>query len=287
MERRQHDRLWRPGRRESDRRIHASETRRVLLLGPDEDWRLLTAHEFKEAGYTVYAAVDLLQAVALTTRLLPDVVVVQLATPRIFSILARLSEGPSTNDIPIVVLTSSLQSTEAHLVREAGGVALLAHATEVDALIGEVDTLIAVEARAQRALKRRLLDIRELARLFAPGDEGRDRLRQLINHLASAHVGGRCAGALHRRERRHHAADGLFPPAAADHLGPPGRFRGRPYTCGTLARVSGASAVCRDDYDYQWRRRGRDGPRGRGGGGHAGRSCGRTCRRMTFAQHSF
>ncbi len=66
MERRQHDRLWRPGRRESDRRIHESETRRVLLLGPDEDWRLLTAHEFKEAGYTVYAAVDHLQAVALT-----------------------------------------------------------------------------------------------------------------------------------------------------------------------------------------------------------------------------
>ena len=53
-------------------------------------------------------------------------------------------------------------------------------------LVGEVDTLIAVEARAQRALKRRLLDIRELARLFTPGDEGRDRLRHLINRLQVA-----------------------------------------------------------------------------------------------------
>ena len=63
---------------------------------------------------------------------------------------------------------------------------LLAHATDVDVLVGEVDTLIAVKAQAQRALKRRLLDIRELARLFAPGDEGRDRLRHLINRLQVA-----------------------------------------------------------------------------------------------------
>ena len=53
--------------------------------------------------------------------------------------------------------------------------------------------------------------------------------------------------------------------------------------CGTLARLSGASAVCRDDHDYQWSRRGRDGPRGCRGGDHAGLSCGGTCRRMTFA----
>ena len=104
MGRRQHDRLLRPGRRESDRRIHASDTRRVLLLGPGEEWRLLTAHEFKEAGYTVYAAADVLQAVTLRTRLLPDVVVVQLAKPvRLAS--WRLSEESTTSDIP-VVLTS-------------------------------------------------------------------------------------------------------------------------------------------------------------------------------------
>ena len=112
MGRRQHDRLLRPGRRESDRRIHASDPRRVLLLGPDEEWRLLTAHEFKEAGYTVYAAADVLQALTLTTRLLPDVVVVQLATPGTLGILAGLSEESTTSDIPVVVLTSSLHSVK-------------------------------------------------------------------------------------------------------------------------------------------------------------------------------
>ena len=124
--------------------------------------------------------------VALAMRVLPDVVVVHLDTPDTLGILAALSKAPSTNDIPVVVLTSSLHSREARLAHAAGGVTLLAHATEVDVLVGEVDTLIAVEARARRALKRRLLDIRELARLFTPGDEGRDRLRRLIDHLQVA-----------------------------------------------------------------------------------------------------
>jgi CheY-like chemotaxis protein len=177
----------------------ASDTRRVLLLGPDEAWRLLTAHEFKESGYRVYAAADLLQAVMLTTRLLPDVVVVELETPDTLGILARLSEGSSTHDIPVVVLTSSLDSTEARLAHEAGGVLLLAHATEVDVLVGEVDTLVTTVARAQRALKRRLLDIRELARLFTPGAEGRKRLHHLIDRLQVAVLAidthGRCIAA--------------------------------------------------------------------------------------------
>ena len=66
---------------QSDRRPPAADNRRVLLVGPDEAWRLLTAYLFEEAGYAVYAAADQLQAVAFTTRLLPDVVVVQMEVP--------------------------------------------------------------------------------------------------------------------------------------------------------------------------------------------------------------
>jgi len=186
MNRRQHDRLLRPGRRQSDRRTPLADNRRVLLVGPDEAWRLVTAYVFEEAGYAVYAAADPRQAVAFTTRLLPDVIVVQMETPDTLDILARLSEGSSTYDIPVVVLTSSLQSTEASRACEAGGVALLAHSAEVDVLVGEVDTLIAAVPRAQRTLKRRLLDIKELARYYTPDAEGQERLRHLIGRLQVA-----------------------------------------------------------------------------------------------------
>jgi len=186
MERRQHDRLARPGRRQGDHRTPTADHRRILLVGPDEAWRLLTAYVFEEAGYATYAAADPRQAVAFTTRLLPDVVLVQMETPDTLDIMAGLSEGSSTFDIPVVVLTSSLQSTEARLAREAGGVTLLAHSAEVDVLVGEVDTLIAAASRAQRTLKRRLLDLRELARYYTLDGEGKERLRHLIDRLQVA-----------------------------------------------------------------------------------------------------
>jgi PAS domain S-box-containing protein len=186
MERRQHNRLARPGRRQTDRRSPFADNRRVLLVGSDEAWRLLTAYAFEEAGYAAYAAADQRQAVRFTTRLLPDVVVVQMDEPDALDVLAELSQGSSTSDIPIVVLMSSLQSTEARRARAAGGVALLAHLAEVDVLVGEVDTLIATPRRVQRTLERRLLDLQELARYYTQNAEGRARLRCLIDHLQVA-----------------------------------------------------------------------------------------------------
>jgi PAS domain S-box-containing protein len=187
MERRQHDRVARPSRRLSDRRTPVAEQRRVLLVGRDEAWRLLTAYVFEEAGYTVYAAADQQQAVAFTARLLPDVVVVATATPDTFEVVMRLSADATTQDIPIVVLTPSLHSVAARRTREAGGVMLLAHKTEVDVLVGEVDTLLATAPRARRSLKRRLLDLQELARFCTePDHDGQARLRAIIDRLQVA-----------------------------------------------------------------------------------------------------
>ena len=186
MERRQHDRLTRPGRRQTDRRPPLADNRRVLLAGPDEAWRLLTTYVFEEAGYAVYAAADQRQTVVFTTRMLPDVVVVQMEAHDTLDVLARLSEGSSTSDIQVVVLTSSLHSAEARRAREAGGVTLLAHSAKVDVLVGAVDRLIATAPRAQRTLKRRLLDLQELARYYKPDAEGQKCLRNLIDRLQVA-----------------------------------------------------------------------------------------------------
>jgi PAS domain S-box-containing protein len=185
MERRRHSRLARPGRRGSDRRPPAAEHRRVLLVGPDEGWRLLNAYLFEEAGFVVYAAIDQQQAVAFTRRLLPDVVIVQMDVPHTL-VLAGLSEGSSTSDIPVVVLTSSLESSDARRARAAGAVTLLAHAADADVLVDEVDTLIPVTPRAKRTLKRRLLDLQELAQFYKPDAEGQALFRRLIDRLQVA-----------------------------------------------------------------------------------------------------
>ena len=201
MTRRAHERLARPGRRQADRRPAAAEQRRVLLVGSDEAWRLLSAYAFEEAGYIVFAAADPVQALPFCTRLLPDVIVVQLETDDALALLEGLSQGFSTSDIPVVVLSAALDSSDARRTLAAGAVTLLAHPGDVEVLVGEVDTLVAVGPRAQRALKRRLLDLQELARYYQPDAEGQAALRHLIDRLQVAVFAvdqqGHCVAASH------------------------------------------------------------------------------------------
>jgi PAS domain S-box-containing protein len=182
----EHDRAGRRGWRVNDRHTPAADQRRVLLVGPDQAWRLLATYIFEEAGFTVYAAADQRQAMAFTSRLLPDVVLLPIDTPNSFEILVSLSKGTSTGDIPVVVLTPSLRSRPALRARKAGGLIVVARDSDVEALVGEVERIIDTAPRAQRTLKRRLLDIQELARLYAPDEAGQDRLRRLIDRLQVA-----------------------------------------------------------------------------------------------------
>jgi PAS domain S-box-containing protein len=170
-----------------------------MLVGPNDAWRRLTAYLFEEAGYAVYVAVDPHQAVASTTRRLPDVVLVQMEPPDTLDVVTRLSETSSTSDIPIVVLATVLPSSEARPVRATGGVTLLPYQTDGEVLIAEVETLIAVTPRAQRALKRRLVDLQDVARYCTPDADGHARLRGLIDGLQvavfAANAQGQCIAA--------------------------------------------------------------------------------------------
>ena len=181
-----HDPPRRPGRLESDCSAPLADQRRVLLVGENDDWRLLTSYLFEDAGYTAYAAGDGRQAVTLVARLLPDVVVVQMDAPDGLDVLMRLREDASVADIPVVVLTAWIESAHAQRVRALGGVPLAPDATDVKALVSEVDTLIVAAARGPRALKRRLLDLQELARYYSPDAEGKAQLRRLIDQLQVA-----------------------------------------------------------------------------------------------------
>jgi CheY-like chemotaxis protein len=184
--RREHERLEHPGRRASDRCRSVTDNRRVLLVGPNEASRLFAAYLFEEAGYMVYAAAHGRQAAAFAARLLPDVVVVQMETIDTLDALVQLSEAPSTFAIPVIVLVSCLRSTQARRARALGAITLLAQPDDVEALVGEVDTLIAAAPRAERALKRRLLDLRELAKYYAPDTDGQAVVRRLIDRLQAA-----------------------------------------------------------------------------------------------------
>src|SRR5688572_17611438 len=118
------DSLDRRGQWQGGGRQPFADRRRVLIAGFNPARRLFTAYAFEDADYVVYAAADPHQALAFAVRVLPDVVVVQMEERETLDVLARLSERPSTFDIPVVVVTSLLQSIAARRARAAGGVTL-------------------------------------------------------------------------------------------------------------------------------------------------------------------
>jgi PAS domain S-box-containing protein len=124
--------------------------------------------------------------VAFSKRLLPDVVIVEMDGPAALSVYARLASEPSTFDIPVVVLTASMDCPLAQQARAVGAVPIVSHGTDVEALVADVDALVTAAPRAQRALKRRLLDLQELARLNPPDTDGQTVVRQLIDRLQVA-----------------------------------------------------------------------------------------------------
>lgn len=63
---------------------------------------------------------------------------------------------------------------------------MVAAANAIDALVGEVDTLVTAVPRAQRALRPRLLELQELARHYTPDADGQAAFRGLIERLQLA-----------------------------------------------------------------------------------------------------
>jgi len=181
-ERRRRDRRERAGRRQRDQLSHGPVQRRVLVAGSDAGWNLLAGYMFEEAGYTVYSAADQQEALKVSTRLLPDVVVLRAEVPDRLDVPAALAEG-NASDIPVVVLTSKLQSIDVH---RRGPVIMLPYLTDVPAVIAEADTLFIGAPHTQRVLKRRLTALQELAQYYLPDAEGQDRLRHLIDRLQVA-----------------------------------------------------------------------------------------------------
>ena len=121
-------------------------------------------------------------------------VLIQEDTTHALGTAAHLAGDSNTHEIPVVVLTPALHSFDAHRARAAGCVTLLPNSADIEVLLGEVDTLIPDASHAKRTLKRRLLDLQELARLYRLEEDGPARLRRLIDHLQIPTLGVDASG---------------------------------------------------------------------------------------------
>jgi two-component system, cell cycle response regulator DivK len=114
----------------------------ILVVDDDLDARLIYRHYLTVMGCQVYTASDGLIGVQLAKRKKPDVIVMDLAMPRLngWAATAELKQMSATRDIPIIVLTALPASRQD--VRDAGCSGLLAKPCLPELLWSEIRSLL-------------------------------------------------------------------------------------------------------------------------------------------------
>jgi len=116
----------------------------VLVVEDYQDAREMYAAYLQFSGFEVAEAGNGIEAIEKTLELLPDIVLMDLALPRMdgWEATRRLKNDPRTRHIPIVALTGHALAGHAEGAREAGCDAFVTKPCLPDALVTEINRLL-------------------------------------------------------------------------------------------------------------------------------------------------
>ena len=116
----------------------------VLVVEDYQDAREMYAAYLQFSGFDVAEAANGVEAVEKATELLPDIVLMDLALPRMdgWEATRRLKGDPRTRHIPIVALTGHALAGHAEGAREAGCDSFVTKPCLPDALVAEIRRLL-------------------------------------------------------------------------------------------------------------------------------------------------
>ena len=116
----------------------------VLVVEDYQDAREMYGAYLQFSGFEVAEASNGVEAVEKTQQLLPDIVLMDLALPRMdgWEATRRLKSDPRTSHIPIVALTGHALAGHAEGAREAGCDAFVTKPCLPDALLAEIKRLL-------------------------------------------------------------------------------------------------------------------------------------------------
>ena len=109
---------------------------RLLIADDDRALSALLSTRLRALGWTVDVAHDAMQALMFAVRSAPDVIMLDIAMPGGTGIeaLKKLKRSAKTMQIPIVVLSGSIEPEEEPRVLGLGAVAFLRKPPDIDAL---------------------------------------------------------------------------------------------------------------------------------------------------------
>jgi CheY-like chemotaxis protein len=116
----------------------------VLVVEDYQDAREMYAAYLQFSGYRVAEATNGLEAIEKAIQLMPDIILMDLALPKVdgWEATKRLKSDPRTKHIPIVALTGHALAGFAEGAREAGCDAFVTKPCLPDALVAEIRRML-------------------------------------------------------------------------------------------------------------------------------------------------
>jgi two-component system, cell cycle response regulator DivK len=133
----------------------------VLVVEDYQDAREMYAAYLQFSGFDVAEATNGLEAIEKAQELLPDIILMDLALPRLdgWEATRRLKKDAQTRDIPIVALTGHALPGHAEGAQQAGCDAFVTKPCLPDALVAEIKRLLEAQpsdkTRKARAANRK------------------------------------------------------------------------------------------------------------------------------------
>ena len=122
----------------------------VLVVEDYQDAREMYAAYLQFSGYRVAEATNGLEAIEQANALMPDIILMDLALPKMdgWEATRRLKEADKTRHIPIVALTGHALAGHAEGARQAGCDSFVTKPCLPDALVAEIKRMLAERDQA-------------------------------------------------------------------------------------------------------------------------------------------
>jgi DNA-binding response OmpR family regulator len=116
----------------------------VLLVDDEDQLRRVMKDLLEREGYLVHEARDGVQALDQVDRVAPDIIVLDLNLPGLdgYGVLAKLRSRPTTQDIPVIVLTAKGDEDNEVRVFELGADDFLTKPFRARALSARLDAVL-------------------------------------------------------------------------------------------------------------------------------------------------
>ncbi|HEX5692524.1 MAG TPA: response regulator [Roseiflexaceae bacterium] len=116
----------------------------ILLIEDTRDTRTVVELILQDAGHSVISAADGASGLAVAAAKTPDLILMDLALPRVdgWEATRRLKANPATRDIPVVAFTAHVLQEDADRAREAGCEAIIVKPFDIATLLNQIDALV-------------------------------------------------------------------------------------------------------------------------------------------------